>query len=238
MENRNLPIMLQRGLKGPINFFPLFFFHEDLDECWQLDFIDTARLEHMHFNSYIKNLEKAPLAYLSEQDLKVLFFLEAGHAYEKIIDDVKKGEEPPIEFLFKLEAIAKVYQANFMKKSCAFIPLSQAFISFFHGLMYKGDRSRKLMSLAEHHMAEAVGKMEQKLNHPYGMLFIALTQIGRGQWDQATDTLKDYSDLKPGPQICSVLTRLYAHMGMHDLAAIFKQKQKDLTPVTSSLAAF
>ncbi len=222
------PSLLTKGLKGPMNIFPLFFFHDDLDNLWQSTSLDMQRLEHMHFGSYLKNLEKAPLSYLSEQDLKVLFFIEAAKVYERIMSDLKRNEEPPIEILFKLESIGEVYKREHCKSSKeSFATLASAFVSFFHALMYRGNRSRKLMVLAEHYMEEANLKDEKGRPHPYTLLFKVLTQVGRGLWGEATESLREYSELYPGSHVYKVLIRMYEKIGLTSVANLFREKRQE-----------
>ncbi len=224
MKRTTLPPSLARGIKGPVNFFPFFFFHEELDQNWVKDLIDLPRLQHMNFPSYMKNIEKAPLIYLSEEDLKVLYFLEAGRTFDNILFAIRMNCEMPFDQIKRLEAILKTYREQINLSKPSFLPMSEAFLTFFYGLSSQKEKSRKFMSLAEHHMAEALERVEDENHHPYGLLFVALTQVGRGLWDEATKTIKNYSLLKPGPQVFRILIKLYLHMGMREEAKAIERQ--------------
>lgn len=214
---------LFQGTLGPLNIFPEFFFHHELNRAWKSLQLCERSLQSKDKKEYIRNLLKSPLPYLNTQDGKVLYFLKIRETYRLSTNyDLEKEEreDQVLKSLWELKKIKVHLEQN--KVDEAFLKLSQIFETFFQALTEEGEKSRKLMGLTEFFIDE----FEDIQDHPYLHLLKVLTFVGRGKWVSATKCLHDFSESFPHPGTTKILIKMYQKIGMPQVAHYLKEQAK------------
>lgn len=226
---------LQKGLLGPLNIFPDFFFSKELDHHWAKLQVCEKGLRGKDKKEYLRNIAQSPLSYLNLQDAKILYFLKIKELYEI---SLLKTEDSTVGLQMQ-KGIMELHRVRIhlerKKVEDSFIKLSQIFETFFSAISEEGEKSRKLMGLTEFFIDE----FKEIDDHPYLYLLRVLTFVGRGKWVSATKSLHEYSNKYPHPRTTTVLIKLYEKIGMPQVSHYLKQeeKKKGLNPTSSFQAA-
>lgn len=224
---------LYKGLLGPLNIYPDFFFSKELDLYWAKLQLCEEGLKGKDKKEYLRNISQSPLAYLNLQDAKILYFMKIKELYEISLE---KSEDSSIGFEMN-KAIMELHRIRIhlerKKVDESFVKLSQIFETFFSALAEEGEKSRKLMGLTEFFIDE----FKEIGEHPYLYLLKVLTYVGRGKWVSATKALHEFSNKFPHPRTTFVLIKLYEKIGMPQVSHYLKQEQKKKLESTSSFQA-